>query len=47
MKDKDFGERLSAARDAKQAMAAKFRKQPGPDDPAVAKARRALASALF
>ena len=44
MKDKDFGERLSAARDAKQAMAAKFRKQPGPDDPAVAERRAARAA---
>ncbi|WP_441984962.1 DUF6481 family protein [Microvirga sp. 2YAF29] len=41
MKQKDFGERLNAARDAKQAMVAKFRQQPGPDDPAVAERRAA------
>jgi Family of unknown function (DUF6481) len=33
MKQKGFSERLSAARDAKPAMAAKFRQQPGPDGP--------------
>lgn len=44
MKQKDFSERLSAARDAKQAMAAKFRQRPGADDPAVAE-RRAIREA--
>jgi len=41
MKQKDFSERLSAARDAKQAMAAKFRQRPGHNDPAVAERRAA------
>jgi len=45
MKQKDFSERLSAAKDAKQAMAAKFRQRPGPDDPAVAE-RRAIRAAV-
>lgn len=44
MKQKDFGDRLDAARDAKQAMAAKFRQRPGPDDPAVAERRAARAA---
>jgi hypothetical protein len=44
MKQKDFGERLSAARDAKHAMAAKFRQRPSPDDPAVAERRAARAA---
>lgn len=45
MKQKDFNDRLSAARDAKQMMAAKFRQRPGPDDPEVA-ARRAARAAV-
>jgi hypothetical protein len=47
MKPKDFGERLSAAKDAKQAMAAKFLQRPGHDDPAVVQRRvdRAAVSA--
>jgi hypothetical protein len=45
MKQKDFAERLSTARTAKQAMVAKFRQQPGPDDPAVAE-RRAARTAM-
>jgi uncharacterized protein YfiM (DUF2279 family) len=44
MNQKDFGERLSTARNAKQAMVAKFRQQPGPDDPAVAERRAARAA---
>jgi hypothetical protein len=44
MKDKDFGERLSAAKTAKQEMAAKFLKRPGVDDPAVAERRAARAA---
>lgn len=44
MKDKDFGERLSAAKTAKQEMAAKFLKRPGNDDPAVAERRAARAA---
>ena len=44
MKHQDFGERLNAAKDAKQAMAAKFRQRPGLDDPAVAERRAARAS---
>jgi hypothetical protein len=35
LKDKGFGDRLSAAKDAKQAMAAKFLKRPAIDDPEV------------
>ena len=47
MKDKDFGDRLSAAKDAKKAMLAKFRQRPGLDDPAVIQrqAERAAVSA--
>jgi hypothetical protein len=41
MKDKGFGERLSAANDAKQAMTAKFLRRPGPDDPAMVERRAA------
>ncbi len=44
MKQKDISERLRAARDAKQAMAAKFRQRPGSDDPAVAERRAARAA---
>lgn len=44
MKSKDFGERLSAAKDAKQAMAAKFLKRPSLDDPAVVERREARAA---
>jgi len=44
MKQKDFGERLNAAKDAKQAMAAKFHQRPGPDDPAVAERQAARAA---
>ncbi len=44
MKQKGFGDRLSAARDAKQAMAAKFRQRSGLDDPAVAERRAARAA---
>lgn len=44
MKHKDFGERLSAAKDAKQAMAAKFLQRPGFDDPAVVERRAARAA---
>jgi hypothetical protein len=47
MKHQTFDERLNAARDAKKAMAAKFRQRPGPDDPVVAerRAERAAVSA--
>lgn len=45
MKQKDFTERLSAAKNAKQAMAAKFLHRPGPDDPAVVE-RRAVRAAV-
>jgi hypothetical protein len=41
MKDKDFGDRLSAAKNAKQAMTAKFLQRPGSDDPAVIERRQA------
>jgi hypothetical protein len=44
MKDKDFGERLSAAKNAKQEMAAKFLRRPGLDDPAVVERRAARAA---
>jgi len=44
MKQKDLGERLSAATSAKQAMAAKFLQRPGPDDAAVAERRAARAA---
>lgn len=44
MKQNNLSERLNAARDAKQAMAAKFRQRPGPDDPAVAERRAARAA---
>jgi hypothetical protein len=44
MKHQDFGERLNAAKNAKQAMAAKFRQRPGPDDPVVAERRAARES---
>lgn len=35
LKDKGFGDRLSAAKDAKKAMAEKFLKRPAIDDPEV------------
>jgi hypothetical protein len=41
MKEDRFGERLSAAKTAKQAMAAKFLQRPGNDDPAVIERRKA------
>jgi hypothetical protein len=41
MKDKDFSDRLSAAKNAKQAMTAKFLQRPGSDDPAVVEKRQA------
>jgi len=41
MKDKDFSDRLSAAKNAKQAMTAKFLQRPGSDDPAVVEKRLA------
>lgn len=44
MKHQDFGERLNVAKNAKQAMAEKFRQRPGLDDPAVAERRAARAS---
>jgi hypothetical protein len=44
MKSKDLGERLSAARDAKQAMAAKFLNRQRGDDPAVVERREARAA---
>ena len=44
-KDKDFGERLSAAAAARKATLERFRAKPGPDDPAVAE-RRAARQAL-
>src|SRR4051812_36933306 len=44
MKQKEFGERLSAAKDAKQAMVAKFLKRPDPDDPSVVERRQARAA---
>jgi hypothetical protein len=44
MKHQDLGERLNAAKNAKQAMADKFRQRPGHDDPAVAERRAARAS---
>lgn len=45
MKDKRFDERLSASRDARQAMAAKFLQRPAVDDPAVL-ARQAERAAI-
>ena len=44
MKQKDFGERLQASQSARQAMMAKFRQRPGPDDPAVSERRLARAA---
>ncbi|MBA1155272.1 DUF6481 family protein [Microvirga mediterraneensis] len=44
MKHKDFGERLQVSQSAKQAMVAKFRQRPGPDDPAVSERRAARAA---
>lgn len=44
MKHQDLGERLNAAKNAKQAMAEKFRQRPGLDDPAVAERRAARAA---
>ena len=44
MKQKEFGERLQASQSAKQAMMAKFRERPGPDDPAVSERRAARAA---
>ena len=44
MKHKDFGERLSASKSAKEAMAAKFFQRPGYDDPAVVERREARAA---
>jgi hypothetical protein len=44
MKQKDFDERLQASQSAKQAMMAKFRQRPGPDDPAVSERRVARAA---
>jgi hypothetical protein len=44
MKQKEFGERLTAAKDAKQAMVAKFLKRPDPDDPSVVERREARAA---
>jgi hypothetical protein len=41
MKDKDFSDRLSAAKNARQAMTAKFLQRPGSDDPAVVERRQA------
>ena len=41
MKDKSFGERLSASNSAKQAMTTKFLQRPAPDDPAVVEQRAA------
>jgi hypothetical protein len=47
-KDQNFGDRLSAAAKAKQALLERFRSRPGPDDPAVRErdeARKAVAAA--
>ena len=44
MNQKDFGERLQASQSARQAMMAKFRQRPGPDDPAVSERRLARAA---
>jgi hypothetical protein len=44
MKQKDFDERLQASQSAKEAMMAKFRQRPGPDDPAVSERRVARAA---
>jgi hypothetical protein len=44
MKHQDLGERLNAARNARDAMAAKFRQRPGSDDPAAAERRAARAA---
>jgi len=44
-KEKGFGERLSAAADARRAALERFRARPGPDDPAVV-ARRAARQAV-
>lgn len=44
MKPVNFNERLSAAKDAKQALLSKFRQRPGLDDPAVAERRAARAA---
>ncbi|MDB5507958.1 MAG: hypothetical protein JWL93_427 [Hyphomicrobiales bacterium] len=44
MKDKGFGERLSASRDAKKAMAAKFLQRPAPDDAAMLERQAARAA---
>jgi len=41
MKDKNFGERLSASNKAKQAMTTKFLQRPSPDDPTVVEQRAA------
>ncbi len=41
MKDKSFGERLSASNNAKQAMTTKFLRRPGPDDPTIVERRAA------
>ena len=41
MKDKSFGERLSASNNAKQAMTSKFLQRPGLDDPAIVERRAA------
>lgn len=43
-KDKGFGDRLSAAGNARQAMVAKFLKRPGPDDPENSQRRAARAA---
>jgi hypothetical protein len=41
LKDRGFGERLSTANDAKQAMTNKFLQRPRPDDPAMIEQRAA------
>lgn len=44
LKENSFGERLNTARNAKQAMAAKFLQRPGLDDPAFAERQAARAA---
>jgi len=44
MKHQDLGERLNAAKNAREAMAEKFRQRPGSDDPAAAERRAARAA---
>lgn len=44
MKQKEFGERLQASQNAKQAMMAKFQQRPRSDDPAVSERRAARAA---